>query len=62
MFFRNYRRRKTWLCNCLKSHVSVHPGTVILLNGRTHFLNTDGPPNLCISGNIDGEKHGYVNV
>ena len=62
MFFRNYRRRKTWLCNCLKSHVSVHPGTVILLNRRKHFFKKDESPSFCISKNIDGKTRGYVNV
>ena len=33
MYFRNYGLQKTWLEKCLKSHVSEHPSTVIMLMG-----------------------------
>ena len=34
MYFRNYGLQKTWLKKCLKSHVSEHPSTVIMLVGH----------------------------
>ena len=39
MYFRSYRRRETWLCKCLKSHVSVHPRTANLLKHRKNCWN-----------------------
>ena len=33
MYFRNYRRRKTCLCKCLKSHNSLHPRIFNMLKG-----------------------------
>ena len=39
MLFQNYRLRSTCLCKCLKSDVSVHPGTVNMLKGPKHCCN-----------------------
>ena len=39
MFFRNYRLRNTCLCKCLKSYLSVHPGTVDILKRPKHCCN-----------------------
>ena len=41
MFFRIYRRRKTWLCKCLKGHVSVHPRTFNILKRTKHCGEMD---------------------
>ena len=36
MSFLNYRLQNTYLFKCLKSHVSVHPRKVNILNGPKH--------------------------
>ena len=39
MYFQNYRLRKTWLDQCLKSSVSQHPSTDNTVNGPQHYCN-----------------------
>ena len=39
MSFGNYTLRNTCLCKCIKSHVSVHPRPVNMLNGPKHGCN-----------------------
>ena len=39
MYFQNYRLRKTWLDQCLKSSVSQYPSTDNTVNGPQHYCN-----------------------
>ena len=44
MSFRNYRLRNTKLCKCLKTHVLLHPKTLISCNLRaSSFISLADP-------------------
>ena len=36
MYFQNYRRRKTWLRNCVRSPISENPRRVNIVKGPKH--------------------------
>ena len=70
MFFRNYRLQKTWVCICLKSHVSVHPKhfsqpfTAFSKSpfNVKHFEKKDESHSLCLSEIIDCKIRAYGNT